>query len=34
MYTHMYHFNSIPFGDKSIPTSIIQHNITFQKSKK
>lgn len=32
MYTHMHHFNSIPFGDKSIPTSIIQRNITFQNS--
>lgn len=33
MYTHMHHFNSIPFGDKSIPTSIIQRNITLQNSK-
>lgn len=32
MYTHMHHLNSIPFGDKSIPTSIIQHNITLQNS--
>lgn len=33
MYTHMHHLNSIPFGDKSIPKSIIQYNITLQNSK-
>lgn len=29
----MHHLSSIPFGDKSIPKSIIQYNITLQNSK-
>lgn len=32
MYTHMHHFSSVPFGDKSIPTSIIQFNSSLQNS--
>lgn len=32
MYTHVHHFSSVPFGDKSIPTSIIHFNSSLQNS--